>query len=48
MGINRQVMASRTGIIIKNKTQNLLMTDTAISSDRNIIQMEAENELKYI
>jgi hypothetical protein len=46
-GINRQVVASRTGIIKNNTHKICLLIDVAVTSDRNITQMEAEKELKY-
>jgi hypothetical protein len=40
-------MGSRTVIIIKNKTDKIcLLMDVAISSNRNVIQKEAEKKLK--
>jgi hypothetical protein len=39
-------VANRPNIIDKNKDRTCLLTDEAIS-DRNVIQKEAENKLKY-
>jgi hypothetical protein len=45
---DREVLANRPDIIIKNKKYKIcLVIDVAISSDRNIIQKESENKLKY-
>jgi hypothetical protein len=42
------VLANRPDIIIKNKKDiTCLLIDVAILSNRNIIQNEAENKLKY-
>jgi hypothetical protein len=39
---------ARTCIIIKNNTHKIcLLIDVATSSDSNVIQIEAEKELKY-
>jgi hypothetical protein len=43
----RGVLANRIDIIIKNKTDKMLLIDGAVPSDRNITQREAENKLKY-
>jgi hypothetical protein len=44
----REVLANRPDIIIKNKKDKIcLMTDVEIPSDRNVIQKESENKLKY-
>jgi hypothetical protein len=40
-------VANRPNIIDKNNDRTCLLTDVAISSDRNVIQKEAENKLKY-
>jgi hypothetical protein len=40
-------LANRPDIIIKNKDKTCLLIDVAIPSDKNIIQKEAENKLKY-
>jgi hypothetical protein len=41
-------LANRPDLIIKNKTEKTcLLIDVAISSDKNIIQKEAEKKLKY-
>jgi hypothetical protein len=34
-------------IVVKNKEKNCLLIDVAIPSDKNVIQKEAENKLKY-
>jgi uncharacterized membrane protein len=48
MQTNRQVLANRPDIIIKNKKdKTCLLIDVAIPSDKNIIQKEAERKLKY-
>jgi hypothetical protein len=45
---DREVLANRPDIIIKNKKDKIcLLLDVAISSDRNVIQKESENKLKY-
>jgi hypothetical protein len=42
------VLVSRSEEIIKNKTHKIsLLTDVATSSDRNVIQKEAEKKLEY-
>jgi hypothetical protein len=47
-GTNKEVMANRTGIIIKNKRDKMcLLIDVAILKDRNEIEKEAEKKLKY-
>ena len=44
---DREVMANRTDIIIKNKQEKtFILIDMAIPADRNVTQNEAENELK--
>jgi len=41
-------VVNRQDIIVKNKTvKTCLLTDVAVPSDRNVIQKEAEKELKY-
>jgi hypothetical protein len=40
-------LANRPDIIIKNKDRTCLLIDVAIPSDKNVIQKEAENKLKY-
>jgi hypothetical protein len=45
---DREVTANRTDIIIKNKKEKTyILIDVAISADRNVVQKEAENNLKY-
>jgi hypothetical protein len=45
---DREVLANRPDVIIKNKKdKTCLMIDVAAPSDKNIIQREAENKLKY-
>jgi hypothetical protein len=44
---DREVLANRSDIIVKNKDRTCLLIDVAIPSDRNIIQKEAEKKLKY-
>jgi hypothetical protein len=44
---DREVLANRPDIIIKNKDETCLLIDVAIPSDKNVIQKEAENKLKY-
>jgi hypothetical protein len=45
---DRDVLANRPDIIIKNKKDKIcLLIDAAIPSDRNVIQEESENKLKY-
>jgi hypothetical protein len=42
----KQVVANRPDITIKNKPDKIcLLIDTAIPSDRNVIQKEAEKKL---
>jgi hypothetical protein len=41
-------LVNRPDIIIKNKKDKIcLLIDVAIASDRNVIQKETENKLKY-
>jgi hypothetical protein len=45
---DREVMANRPDIIINNKKDKIcLLIDVAIPSDRNVIEKESENKLKY-
>jgi hypothetical protein len=45
---DREVTANRPGIIIKNiKEKTCTLIDVAITTDRNVMQKEAENKLKY-
>jgi hypothetical protein len=45
---DREVLANRPDIIIKDKKDKIcLLIDVAIPSDRNAIQKESENKLKY-
>jgi hypothetical protein len=45
---NREVTVSRPDIIIKNKKENTcILMDEAIPAAKNVIQKEAEKELKY-
>jgi hypothetical protein len=45
--IDREVLANRPDIIIKNKKDKIcLLVDVAIPSDRNVIQKESEKKLK--
>jgi Uma2 family endonuclease len=45
---DREVLANRPDIIIKNmKDKICLLIEVAIPSDRNVIQKESENKLKY-
>ena len=45
---HREVTANRPHIIIKNKKEKTCtLTDVAIPADRNVVQKEAENKLKY-
>jgi hypothetical protein len=45
---DREVMANRPDIIIKNKKDKIcLLIDVAIPSYRNVIQKESEKKLKY-
>jgi hypothetical protein len=45
---DREVLANRPDIIIKNKKDKIcLLIDVAIPSDRNLIQKESEEKLKY-
>jgi len=44
----REVRANRPNIIIKNKKEKTCtLIDVAIPADRNVVQKEAEKELKY-
>jgi signal transduction histidine kinase len=44
----REVTANRPDIIIKNKKEKTCtLIDVAIPADRNVVQKEAENRLKY-
>jgi len=45
---DREVTANRPDIIIKNKKEKTCMLiDVAITADRNVVQKEAEKNLKY-
>jgi hypothetical protein len=44
---NREAVENRPDIIIR-KDRTCLLVDVAIPSDRNVIQKEAEKNLKYI
>ena len=45
---DREVTANRPDIIIKNqKGKTCTLIDVAISTDRNVVQKEAEKKLKY-
>ena len=45
---DRRVTANRPDIIIKNnKEKTCTLIDVAIPADRNVVQKEAEKELKY-
>jgi hypothetical protein len=45
---DREVLANRPDIIIKNtKNKFCLLIDVAVPLDRNVIQKESENKLKY-
>jgi hypothetical protein len=46
-GTDRQVLANRPDIIIKNKAHKICLIDVAIPSDRNVMQKGAEKKLKY-
>jgi len=44
----REVTANRPDIIIKNKKEKTCtLIDVVIPTDRNVVQKEAENKLKY-
>jgi len=44
---HREVKANKSDIIIKNKKEKTCtLIDVAISADRNIVQKEAEKEVK--
>ena len=44
----REVTANRPDTIIKNKKEKTCtLTDVAIPADRNVVQKEVENTLKY-
>jgi hypothetical protein len=44
--MDREVLAYRTDITVKNKDKTCLVIDVAIPSDKNVIQKEAEKKLK--
>jgi len=45
---DREVTANRPDIITKNKKgKSCTLIDVAIPADRNVVQREAENKLKY-
>ena len=45
---DREVATNRPDIIIKNKKEKTCtLIDVAITADRNVVQKEAENNLKY-
>jgi hypothetical protein len=45
---DREVMADRSDIIIKNKKEKTcILIDVAITVDKNVMPKEAENKLKY-
>jgi len=45
---DREVTANRPEVIIKNKKEKkCILIDVAVPSDRNVVQKEAENKLKY-
>jgi hypothetical protein len=45
---DREVTANRPDIIIKNKKERTCaLIDVTIPADRNVVQKEAENKLKY-
>ena len=45
---DREVTANRADIIFKNqKDETCIVIDVAIPEDRNVVQKEAENKLKY-
>jgi hypothetical protein len=44
---DREFLEKRQDITVKNKDRICLLIDVAIPSDRNVIQKEAEKELKY-
>ena len=45
---DREVTANRSDIIITNKKEETCtLIDVAVPADRNIVQKEAENNLKY-
>jgi spermidine/putrescine-binding protein len=39
---DRELLANRPDIIVKNKDRTRLLIDVAVPSDRNVIQKEAE------
>jgi hypothetical protein len=46
--INREVLANRADMIIKNKKERICtLIDIAVPSDRNVTIKEVEKELKY-
>jgi len=45
---DREVTANRPDVIIKNnKEKTCILIDVAIPADRNVVQKEAEKNLKY-
>ena len=45
---DRDVIANRPDIIIKSKNEKICtLIDVTIPADRNVVQKEAENKLKY-
>ena len=45
---DREVTANKPDVIIKNKkVKTCTLIDVAIPADRNVVQREAENKLKY-
>jgi hypothetical protein len=44
---HREVLANRPDITVKNKDRTYFLTNVTIPSDRNEIQKEAEQKLKY-
>jgi len=48
VNIDREVTTNRPDIIIKNnKEKTCTLIDVAIPADRNVVQKEAKNKLKY-
>jgi hypothetical protein len=44
---DREVLANRPDITVKNKDRTCLLTDVAITSDRKVIQKGVGKKLKY-
>jgi hypothetical protein len=45
--MDREVLANRPDIIIKDEDKTCLLIDVAMPSDKNVIQKEVEKKLRY-